>query len=85
MRLTLKQLKHYSVETVSGVKLGHVSDIVLDTDGQMIAQYEVKESIISAKEYLIGRDQIARFEDKKIIVDDNVIRKEITAPEPATT
>lgn len=86
MLITLKQLKHFSVETESGVKLGHVSDLVLDTDGQLLVQYCVKPSIISSKEYLINRDQIVRFEDKKIIVEDNsILEKEIEKTENPIT
>ena len=72
MRLSFKKIKQLSVETASGIKLGRVSDIVLEIDGQLVAQYVVKHSIISNKTYLISRDQIVRFEDKKIIIDDNV-------------
>ena len=82
MKLPLKQLKHFSVETASGTVLGHVCDIVLDTEGQLVAQYIVKPSILSSKEYLISRDQIVRFENKpphqciggggkKMVVEDN--------------
>ena len=74
MRLNFKKIKQASVETASGIKLGRVSDIMLDTEGQLVAQYVVKHSIISDKTYLISREQIVRFEDKKIIVDDNVSR-----------
>lgn len=72
MRLSFKKIKQASVETVSGVKLGHVSDIIFEIDGQLIVQYIVKHSMLISKEYTISRDQIVRFEDKKIIVDDNV-------------
>jgi len=72
MRLTLKQLRGLHVETVSGVSLGHVHDLVLEIDGQLVAQYFVKSSLFGNKEYLIGRDQVVRFEEKKMIVDDTV-------------
>ena len=72
MRLSTRQLKQMLVETVAGEKIGHISGIILETDGQLVAQYEVKSSIISSTNYLISRDQIARFEDKKIIVDNSV-------------
>lgn len=76
MRLNFKKIKQLSVETASGIKLGRVSDIVFDTEGQLVAQYLVKHSIISDKTYLISRDQIIRFENKKIIVDDNTVKAE---------
>lgn len=72
MRIPFKQLKKYSVETSSGVRLGYVRDIVLESEGQMIAQYEVRPYLFSYKKYLISRDQIVRFENDKMIVDDNL-------------
>ena len=81
MLINFKNLKKLPVETASGLKLGRVADIILEIDGQFVAQYVVKHSIISGKEYLINRDQIVRFEDKKIIVDDNVSRDMARDPE----
>lgn len=72
MRLSLKQLRALHVETVSGASLGHVHELVFEIDGQLIVQYAVRSSLLSNKEYLIGRDQIVRFEEKKMIVDDAV-------------
>jgi len=72
MRINFKQLKVLDVETVSGLALGHIYDIVFEIEGQLVAQYIVKPSIISSKEYLVSRDQIVRFEKNRIIVDDNV-------------
>lgn len=57
--------------------LGHVGDVIFELDGQLIAQYIVKSSIIGTHEYHIGRSQIVRFEEKKMVVDDMV--KEVTA------
>lgn len=72
MRMTLRQLKKMSVETVSGVKLGRVCDIVFETDGQSILQYEVCGGLFCGERYLINRSQVVRFEEKKMIVEDNV-------------
>ena len=71
MRLTVKQLKSLSVSTQSGVLLGHIHDIVVDSSGQLVVQYMVKSSLIGGVEYLVSRDQIVRFEEKRIIVDDS--------------
>jgi sporulation protein YlmC with PRC-barrel domain len=81
MRISWKQLKVYRVETVSGRPLGRVRDIVFDTEGQLIAQYIVSKSFFAAQIYQIGRDQVVRFEDKKIIVDDAVVREGISMRE----
>ena len=76
MRMTLKQLKQLDAETASGTELGHVHDVVFEIDGQMVAQYIVKMSKWSAKSYTISRDQVVRFEEYKMIVDDSVVREE---------
>ena len=76
MRMTLKQLKQLDVETASGTELGHVHDVVFEIDGQLVAQYVVKVSKWSAKSYLVSRDQVVRFEEYKMVVDDGVAREE---------
>lgn len=91
-RLTYKQLKGLSVETVSGSVLGHVHDLVLEMDGQLVAQYVVRASVLRGQEYLVSRDQVVRFEVGRLVVDDSVrqaegrssdIRKKISLqPEP---
>jgi sporulation protein YlmC with PRC-barrel domain len=73
MRMSLKQLKSLGVETISGVKLGHVVDVILEIDGQLVAQYEVKSSFLNNKSYLVSRDQVVRFEAEKMVVDDNIV------------
>ena len=77
MRLSLKKLKQLDVETVSGSKLGHVSDVIFETSGQMVVQYIVKSSILSNREYTISRDQVLRFEEDKMIVEDGIVKDEL--------
>lgn len=77
MRATWKQIKKSVVETLSGTPIGHVTDIVFQTEGQEIIQYQVKPSAFRVKEYLISRDQIVRFEENKIIVYDTALPKEL--------
>ena len=72
MHLKFDQLKDLLVETNSGIKLGHVSDIILETEGQLIIQYIVKSFLLSNKKYLINREQVINIINKKMIVDDNV-------------
>ena len=71
MRLTFKQLKQMTVETVSGEKLGRVC-MYFETDGQTILQYEVCKCCWFGQKFLINRSQVVRFEDKKMVVDDTV-------------
>lgn len=75
MRFDLKILKNLSVETQSGTKLGNVYDLVLETSGQMIAQYLVKLSVMSRTVYRISRDQVVKFTEKKLVVDDGVVKE----------
>lgn len=75
MRVTFKQLKKMTVETISGTALGKVHDIVFDTEGQNIIQYVVKSGTIKTEENLISRDQVVRFEEKKMVVYDTAVKK----------
>ncbi len=75
MRIAFKQLKKMKVETLSGTNLGKVHDIIFDTEGQNIIQYIVKLGTLATEENLISRDQIVRFEDKKVIVYDTAVKK----------
>lgn len=77
MRLTLTQLMHLSVETVSGTKLGRVYDVVLETEGQLIAQYLVRRLRLGGALYRISRDQVVRFEEHRLIVDDGVVKEKM--------
>ncbi len=74
MRFTIKQLKKMTVETLSGIVLGKVVDVVIDDEGQHIVQYEVKRSLTTV--YLISRDQVASFEANKLFVYDTALGKE---------
>lgn len=75
MRLSFKQLKKLTVETLSGTVLGRVQDIIFDTEGQHIIQYVVKYGTIHPDESLVSRDQVVKFEDKKMVVYDTAARK----------
>ncbi|MFH1947009.1 MAG: PRC-barrel domain-containing protein [Candidatus Magasanikbacteria bacterium] len=71
MRFDLRQLRKMNVETESGMRLGKVFNIIFDTELQNILQYEVG-NFFNKKQYLIGCDQVIRFEEKKMIVDDSM-------------
>ncbi len=76
MRITLSQLKKIKVETKSGQMLGYVYDVAFETEGQSVAQYFVKSSVVSMNigldKYLVSRNQVISIDDKKMIVEDNV-------------
>lgn len=75
MRISLRQLKKSRVETVSGVFLGHVVDLEMDTEGQMIVNYHVRRALLGGDMLLISRNQVVRFEEEKMIVDDSVAKE----------
>ena len=74
MRVEIKNLMRLEVQTKSGVALGHAKDIVLETEGQSVIQYEVGN--LFGKKYLVGREQVLSIDESKIIVDDNVLQIE---------
>jgi sporulation protein YlmC with PRC-barrel domain len=75
MWLPFKDLKKISVETASGVRLGQVHDLVLEIDGQLVAQYLIKPSVVSRTMYRVSRDQVIKFTEEKMIVDDGVVKE----------
>ncbi len=82
MRVSFKQLKKMLVETVSGTHLGKVDDLIMDTDGQVVLQYHVSSGLMSGHEYLITREQVHGFEEKKLIVDDNIKKIKVSPVKP---
>ncbi len=79
MRLTSRQLARLKVETKSGASLGHVAECVVETEGQMIAQYRVRASLLKHREYLVSRDQVVAIDDKRMVVEDAVKAQGIVA------
>jgi sporulation protein YlmC with PRC-barrel domain len=73
MRIDFRQLRRYTAYTTSGTYVGKVFDVTIDVDSQQIIQYDVTASIFHTNHHLIHREQIVRFEDKKIIVEDSVV------------
>lgn len=63
-------LKNLSVRTVSGVELGNIRDIILDTESQIVLQYEV--SSLFGNKYLISREQVISVDNEKMIVEDDL-------------
>ncbi len=79
-RLPYKQLKRLPVQTKSGKTLGRVRDIVIETEGQLVAQYLVAPTALSSKTYLIGRDQIIAIQAAAIIVADSAVTENSRNP-----
>lgn len=74
MRLEIKKLMKLDVQTKAGVMLGHVKDVILETEGQSVIQYEVGN--LFGKKYLVSREQVLSINESKMIVDDNVLKIE---------
>ena len=74
MWLDFKHLKQLNVETESGQLLGKVYGLVLELGEQFVVQYKVG-SILRTKKYLVSRDQVIRFEEKRMVVVDNIARE----------
>jgi len=74
MLIDLKQLKNLPVETESGLVLGHVHNLILETDILSLKQIAVNANklIIISNDLLINADQIISITAEKIIVNDNV-------------
>lgn len=70
MRINYKRLKLLPVQTKSGIKLGSIKDLMLETEGQNVLHYEVGGMI--GKKYLVSREQVISIDDKKMVVEDNV-------------
>lgn len=75
MLINLHHLLHLPVFTVSGTKLGKVFDIKFMVDTHAVHQYVVKPGFFSQKYFLIRPIQVKEITDKKIIVDDAVIKE----------
>jgi len=79
MNITQQQLKKVQVETQSGQLLGQVVDFELDVDTGVVVRYHVKSKVALAglfeNKLIINREQIIDFDDKKMIVDDNVAKE----------
>jgi len=71
MKVELKKLK---VETKSGVFLGKIKNVIIDTDSQIILQYEVGN--LFNREYLISQEQVLFIDNQKMIVDDSEVKNE---------
>lgn len=83
MQTSYNEIKNKIVQTVSGIKLGKVCNIQINTEEQFIIHYEVKTKVFSKDRLLISRGQIVRFENDKIIVDDNVKQEKTPVEKPS--
>lgn len=88
MRMSYTQLKRLPVETADGRMVGHVCDLELEIDGQLVAAYMVRKHRLYPA-VRIGRDEVIIITSKKMVVDNRVSAQEnafssspISNPEP---
>ncbi len=72
MRINFKKIKALTVTTASGLVLGHVKDAVIDSEAQVLVQYEVHSPILRHETYLINREQVVRITESEMVVDDSI-------------
>jgi sporulation protein YlmC with PRC-barrel domain len=72
MRIDYHQLIKIPVETESGVGLGRVIGLELDTEKQAVMKYIVAQSKFFAEKLFISPSQIVRITAEKIVVEDAV-------------
>jgi len=81
MLINKKQLKNIQVETKAGQSLGKIVDFEIETNIGVIEKYYVSTKIVITglfeNKLIINKDQIISFDNKKMVVDDNVIKAEI--------
>jgi len=76
--ITLKELKHLSVETTGGLRLGRIVDVELDPESHLAVTYVVQPGRltqpIARKSLRINRSQVVSFTNERMVVDDLVSR-----------
>ena len=86
MLIDNKQLKKVKVETQSGQYLGQIIDFEVETDTGIIVKYHVKAKVSLAglfeNKLIINKEQIINFDDRKMIVEDNVIKEKVEVKDP---
>lgn len=85
-----KKIIGLSVETDSGRSLGKIVDFELEVNSQSILKYYVRGGSIFRElfinELIVHRGQVISIDDKRMIVEDSVIKeKEIKRVEVAAT
>jgi len=69
-----KNLISLPVFTQSGVSLGKISDVEIETESQAILRYVVKKNFFD-QPLLIHRDQVISINAKSMVVEDAVVKE----------
>jgi len=85
--MTLLNPLRLPVRTQTGKSLGHVVDLEIDPDSQVVMTYHVKPSRLVPdmvqSPLLIRRSQVIEITEHGLIVDDAVGREDQVAPAPS--
>lgn len=73
MKLACSQVLKMHVYTISGKHIGKVKDISFDVDSGLIREYLV--SSLLHRTYTIAREQVVRYEEDKMFVEDRVLEE----------
>ncbi len=71
MKLACSHLLKMHVYTASGTHVGKVKDISFDVDTGVVVEYFV--SSLLHRSVSIAREQVVRYEEDRIIVEDRVV------------
>ncbi|HRH23634.1 MAG TPA: PRC-barrel domain-containing protein [Candidatus Magasanikbacteria bacterium] len=73
MKLACSKLLKMHVYTTSGKHVGRVKDISFDLDSGLLREYLV--SSLLHRTYTIAREQVVRYEEDKMFVEDRVLEE----------
>ncbi|MBP9732691.1 MAG: PRC-barrel domain-containing protein [Candidatus Magasanikbacteria bacterium] len=73
MKLACSKVLKMHVYTTSGKNVGKVKDISFDLDSGLIREYLV--SSLLHRTYTIAREQVVRYEEDKMFVEDRVLEE----------
>jgi len=73
MIINLPQLKHLSVYTQTGIKLGKINDINFLVETHSVYQYIVRSNFLGRKYFFIKPSQIIEINNDRIVVEDAVV------------
>jgi sporulation protein YlmC with PRC-barrel domain len=88
MMIALEKLLHLPVETAAGERLGTVVSLDLDVEEHAVMYYVVKPALVPrllATELIISPRQVISISQEKMVVEDAVIKKPVTATAPTPT
>ncbi len=73
-----RELIGLPVETASGISLGKLTDLEIDEHNHLVKAYQVQTSTLLpgflSGNLLVGRDQVVSVSNKKIVVDDSMVK-----------